>query len=213
MVRPYLLDAKSSRSSKFRWITSKTWDATTRQTEPNASTFLPLIHNINLIFNSHSLMCMCPGIFSYEKKKKTKHLIIITITKKPKLINYNNAPLTKTKLLKNIIKIGHDIEKKTTSGEELNTRGRGKRPEASTLKEYMEFPWSVTCFLFRILIYLFPHHLGCKCSTWGSLSASSCAPPSGRGGGEGGRSCLELLEDIFFFFKELSWMRTSRVQQ
>lgn len=38
-------------------------------------------------------------------------MIIITITKEPKLINYNNAPLTKTKLLKNIIKIGHDIEK------------------------------------------------------------------------------------------------------
>lgn len=39
-------------------------------------------------------------------------ITIITITKKPKLINYNNAPLTKTKLLKNIIKIGHNIEKK-----------------------------------------------------------------------------------------------------
>lgn len=60
-------------------------------------------------------MCMRPGIFSYEegKKKKTKHIItIITITKKPKLINYNNAPLTKTQLLKNIIEIGHNIEKK-----------------------------------------------------------------------------------------------------
>lgn len=39
-------------------------------------------------------------------------ITIITITKKPKLINYNNAPLTNTKLLKNIIEIGHDIEKK-----------------------------------------------------------------------------------------------------
>lgn len=59
-------------------------------------------------------MCMCPGIFSYKRKKKQpKHMItIITITKKPKLINYNNAPLTNTKLLKNIIEIGHDIEKK-----------------------------------------------------------------------------------------------------
>lgn len=65
-------------------------------------------------------------------------ITIITITKKPKLINYNNAPLTNTKLLKNIIEIGHDIEKKKS--EELDTRGRGKRPEASTLKEYMEFP-------------------------------------------------------------------------
>lgn len=55
---------------------------------------------------------MCPGIFSYERKRKTKHIItIITITKKPKLINYNNAPLTQTKLLKNV-EIGHNIEKK-----------------------------------------------------------------------------------------------------
>lgn len=66
-------------------------------------------------------------------------ITIITITKKPKLINYNNAPLTKTKLLKNIIKIGHNIEK-LFFREELNTRGRGKRPETSMLKEDTEFP-------------------------------------------------------------------------
>lgn len=65
-------------------------------------------------------------------------ITIITITNKPKLINYNNAPLTNTKLLKNINETGHDIEKKSEG--ELDTRGRGKRPEASTLKEYMEFP-------------------------------------------------------------------------
>lgn len=65
-------------------------------------------------YSIHSLVYMCPGIFLIrEKKKKTKHIItIITITRKPKLINYNNAPLTKTRLLKNIIKIGHNIEKK-----------------------------------------------------------------------------------------------------
>ncbi len=51
---------------------------------------------------------MCPGIFSYKRKKKRLN-IIITITLKPKLINYINAPLTKTKLLKNI-KIGNNIE-------------------------------------------------------------------------------------------------------
>lgn len=74
-----------------------------------------------------------------QEKKKTKHMItIITITKKPKLINYNNAPLTKTKLLKNIMKIGHNIEK--LFREELNTRGRGKRPETCMLKEDTEFP-------------------------------------------------------------------------
>lgn len=48
---------------------------------------------------------MCPGIFSQEEKK-TKHLItIITISKKPKLINYNNAPLTKANTLKKKKKI------------------------------------------------------------------------------------------------------------
>lgn len=76
-----------------------------------------------------------------KKDKKTKHRItIITITKKLNLINYNNAPLTNTTLLKKkekeIIKFENSIEKKNL--EKLNTRG--KRPEASTLKEYMEFP-------------------------------------------------------------------------
>lgn len=52
-------------------------------------------------------------------------ITIITITKKPKLINYNNATLTKTKLLKNIIKIEHNIEKKLWRG----TKHKRKRKE------------------------------------------------------------------------------------
>lgn len=39
-------------------------------------------------------------------------------------------------------------------------------------------------------------------STWGGLSASPCAPPSGRGGGGRGGSCLGLKRDISL--KELS---------
>lgn len=55
---------------------------------------------------------MCPGIFSQEEKK-TKHLItIITISKKPKLINYNNAPLTKANTLKKKSSKLNKIEKK-----------------------------------------------------------------------------------------------------
>lgn len=56
--------------------------------------------------------------YSHTKKdKKTKHMItIITITKKLNLINYNNAPLTNTTLLKKkekeIIKFENSIEKK-----------------------------------------------------------------------------------------------------
>lgn len=69
-------------------------------------------HNINLRFNPHSLMCVSSNILIQKKDKKTKHMItIITITKKPNLINYNNAPLTKTQLIK-IIKFKHSIEKK-----------------------------------------------------------------------------------------------------
>lgn len=55
-----------------------------------------------------------PGIFL--NRKNTKHIITIIIPKKPTLINYNNAPLTKTKLLKKTVKTGH-IEKKTEEEE------------------------------------------------------------------------------------------------
>lgn len=84
---------------------------------------------------------MCPGIFSQEEKK-TKHLItIITISKKPKLINYNNAPLTKANTLKkNKSSKLNKIEKKKKSGELKTTRGRGKRPRVSMWKEQTAFP-------------------------------------------------------------------------
>lgn len=98
-------------------------------------------------------------------------MTVITISKKPNLINYNNAPWTKTQLFKkkkknktkNNIKFKHNIEKKITSEKKLNTGGREKRPEASTFKEYMEFPWSITLFfiyIYKIWIDLFPHHSG-----------------------------------------------------
>lgn len=143
-------------------------------------------------------------------------ITIITITKKPKLINYNNAPLTKTQLLKNIIKIGHNIWKKTkknkTKSKELNTRGRGKRPEASMLKEYMTFPWSIIFFFFihTILIYLFPHHLGANVALVVVFPLHLVLLLLEGGGGGGGGSYLELIED---FFKELSWTGTLGVQQ
>lgn len=98
-----------------------------------------------------------------EKKKETKHVItIITITKKPKLINYNNknnnnAPLTKTKTL-----IKHHQSLDTT--EEL------KQTERKDLKRLTEgtwqisvFPWSNICLKFNFNVR--PHYLGCKCST------------------------------------------------
>lgn len=55
--------------------------------------------------------------------------MIITITKKPKLINYNNTTLTDRN-----IKIGHNVRKK------INTQGKEKRPGTSMLKEYKELP-------------------------------------------------------------------------
>lgn len=86
---------------------------------------------------------MCPGIFSQEEKK-TKHLItIITISKKPKLINYNNAPLTKANTLKKkkkSSKLNKIEKKKKKSGELKTTRGRGKRPRVSMWKEQTAFP-------------------------------------------------------------------------
>lgn len=63
-------------------------------------------------------------------------MIIITITKKPQLINYNNALLTMTKLLKNIIKTQHEIGRRNLT-DEKEERGRER---ANALKEYAEFP-------------------------------------------------------------------------
>lgn len=59
---------------------------------------------------------------------------------------------TKTQLLKKKSKLKHNIEKKSVK--KLNIRGRRKRPEASTLKEYMEFPWSITFFFIYIICFL-----------------------------------------------------------
>lgn len=72
-----------------------------------------------------------------RRKKKTKHLItIITISKKPKLINYNNAPLTKANTLKKKKSSKLDTKlRKKKSGELKTTRGRGKRPRVSMWKE------------------------------------------------------------------------------
>lgn len=75
MVRPYCwMLQKAAGQVNLDESHAKTWDAipTKAQTEQNVLTFLPLTHNINLIFSSNSLMCMCPGIFSYKRNKKKK---------------------------------------------------------------------------------------------------------------------------------------------